>query len=484
MNLIRTIGLGPATTPDLVAGETSDFSSYERVNEFTSPKKVPSMPCYVRRPYNRNPNFVGRHDVMDKIDEALLPSSTGSSDAEGLRLFSLCGYGGLGKSQIAIQYSLERENDFDAIFLIQADSTNKLAKSFDLIAQALGFIDQTGDTDRVVSQNLVTEWLSDPRKTVSDEGNSADTQIWATASWLLIFDNADDLRILNDYWRLILEASTGSILVTSRDPLAKSMLTSNVGMDLMPMSTSDCSALLLKLVPQSEGLQVEESTTKLAKRIGGIPLAISQIAALIQRQDMTIEEFLAEYGEGSLLFELDKIQGLPHRDQYTRTLSTVWDLEKFSPSALSLLNVLIFLDPDEIAEYILKQYVPTSQVESWPNPENTYIEARSELLSTSLVKRNKDHKTLNLHRLVQEVGQGKLGVESARTYYVFAIKLLHSAWRFQDDRFSREDFKREEADKVLPHILAIHPRYPELGGEYLSSDQRRQFVTLLSESAW
>jgi hypothetical protein len=54
----------------------------------------------------------------------------------------------------------------------------------------------------------------------------------------------------------------------------------------------------------------------------------------------------------------------------------------------------------------------------------------------------------------------------------------------QYDRLSREAFKREATDRVLPHILVPHPLYYYLSADYLDNGQRKQFVILLSESAW
>ncbi len=236
---------------------------------------------------------------------------------DGIRKFALCGYGGLGKTQIAVPVSFEKEGQFDAIFLIQTDTTNNLATSFELIAQALGLIDQRGDTDRMVSRSLV-EWLPDPRKVVSSTDSSSDSRIWKPASWLLIFDNVDNLKVLDDYWGSILEASTGSILVTSRDPLAKSDLTFNKGIDLAPMSISDSICYCKPLVPQStgpthRGFCKEAGQTHRRHSLGCITKCRTH-----PETDYDYRGFLAQYGEGTLLFELDKMEGLSHIEHTKR----------------------------------------------------------------------------------------------------------------------------------------------------------------------
>ena len=61
------------------------------------------------------------------------------------------------------------------------------------------------------------------------------------ADWLIIFDNANDPYLLTDYW----PKGSGSVLVTSRDPIAKSLFcTQCSGLDLTPLSDGDGAYLL------------------------------------------------------------------------------------------------------------------------------------------------------------------------------------------------------------------------------------------------
>lgn len=463
---------------------SSDFSSYEvipQVEELIRHQKTPTMPCYLRKPHERNPNFVGRNDVMSQIDKALLPPE-GPPNSSGLRSFALCGFGGPGKSQIAVQYAFEREESFDAIFWVQADESTKLAKSFDQIAQALGLVSQADSGDRVVSRNVVMEWLCNPRK-LSTAGESHETPSKSsTATWLLVCDNADKIELLRDgYWPL--PDVNGAILVTTRDPLAKTDLT-NSGIDLSPMPAEDCGTLLRKLTLQTSGSNVEEASKALAERIGCVPLAVKQIAAAIRRKDMTIEEFLTEYGDSPLFAELKRVEDMPQQDQYKFTLSSVWGFENFSPSALSLVNLLSVMDPDQIVESILDRNISQDVLQDYPVSSAAYINARTELLKTSLVRRNKDEKVLSLHRLVQEVAKSKMGETTLLTNFLLAIQLLSQAWLVKEDRFNMEDVRKDEADKVLPHVFSIHQLYLDYRHWILPGAQKRQLVTLLQDSGW
>ena len=62
--------------------------------------------------------------------------------------------GGIGKTQIAVHYGVSRQEKFDAVFFVQADSLEKLAESFGQIAVDLGLVDEADVTDRVVSRDI------------------------------------------------------------------------------------------------------------------------------------------------------------------------------------------------------------------------------------------------------------------------------------------------------------------------------------------
>jgi hypothetical protein len=450
-------------------------------------EKAPLMPCYIRTSHVRNPNFVGRSDVIKEIDKILLPSS--QSAATGLREYVLSGFGGIGKTQIALYYAFERDDYFDAVFWVQADDITKLAKDFDTIAHCLGLLTEAELGDRVVSRSVVLEWLSNPRqrrppRNTTDANRDTASHSEVLASWLIIFDNADDIDILRDYWPI---GATGSVLVTTRNPKAKDGELTVTGTDVAPMSDIECALLLRKLVDEPSGTEIDKSAAILANKIGCVPLAISQIAALIRRRDMTISEFLKEYGgAGQLLQQLNQVKGLPLQEQYKKTIETVWGFEHFSKSALSLLHAMVFMDPDGVAESILEQKFSGVPVKSYPSPGDEFIKTRTELSNTSLVRRNKEKKTLSWHRLIQEVARERMSNDELQLSLEFSIRLLYQQWKFiTRGRFDREKFKREESDKVVPQITNIVKN--ELNSALaVAMDQgmARKFVHLLQESSW
>ena len=449
------------------------------------------MPCYVRTAVDKNPNFVSRLSIVAQIDNVLLPDGSGPGpSSSGARQFAICGFGGLGKTQVATYYAFEREKYFDAIFWVQSDSPGKLYKSFRDISKALELTDEGERADDVVIRDKVLEWLSNPHKHLdSSTPNQSTTNTSGYAKWLLIFDNADDLDLIKEF----LPPSTyGSILMTSRDPMAKVHFMGG-GIDLPPMTTSECALLLQKQMDETSSPTAYEAALKLVEKLGTVPLAISQIATQIRRNQMTIDEYLGRHDDESLLDELNKVKSLPPKEQYNFTVATVWGFEHFPGPTLALVRVMAFLDPDGIAESILEQQVAaettllntTVYLHAYPLPGDQYQHARLKVMNTSLVRRNNETKTIGWHRQIPEVVRGKMSADEQRIYYQIAIDLLSRAWEYAKDKFSRESFQRKRCDEVLPNVHYIIKTYESvLGDTVLPLGNARQLVKLLQETGW
>jgi hypothetical protein len=222
-------------------------------------RKPLKLPCYLLNTHSANEDFCGREEILEHLAAELLPSkSVVTASGTTLRQFAICGFGGIGKTEIAREFSRRHKASFDAVFWVVADEIAKLDHHYQQISLALGLEDPFQCKSQVVSREIVKGWLSNPRKYLSGPDESvqpghADSE----ATWLLIFDNADDPMILADYW----PQGSGSILITSRDPLAKSMFTrTSLGLDLGPLSQNDRILLFNQLTTISN--ESEEHTLR------------------------------------------------------------------------------------------------------------------------------------------------------------------------------------------------------------------------------
>lgn len=467
----------PIQSQDATAGSTEIAGQYQilpTLTNFLEPKRSPKIPCYVLRPHTRNLKFFGRQDILSQIQDVLAsPADATSTDKPRLRTFALCGLGGVGKTQTAAEFVFSHQQTYDAIFWVQADDAEKLAVGFSQIATELGIIDPADIGNLVVSRDLALGWLLDPYKTMKDVEESPDAA--ARAKWLLVFDNADDPELLRDYWPA---AGEGSILITSRDPLAKSHFQSSTGVDLKSFNLEEATSFILKLTDQESTKREQEPATELARRVDGLPLAITQLVAYLRRQHLTLKEVLDIFEKRSPFVELQKLD-----DYYSHTIFTVWSLEALSPAAMELLQVLSYLDPDAISESILNQEdLPDHIKGQFLASDTAYIDARLDLLRSSLVVRNQELGQITLHRLVQDVVRTRMTLEKAKEIFKLTIALVSHACPRMGHMYEPAEWNLW--DPVQPHLLRIQTFYQSSTDLGRDIDSQKSYAALLVRYAW
>lgn len=474
-DLIHVSNLATRGTTDVGPQESSVITSAD----FLKLRRVVNLPCYFLHSYVRNPDFSGRDDVMAQMDKILLPTGhQRRQTANGPQSFVLSGLGGVGKTQCALEYAFSRQDRFDAILWAHADTTPKLDESFSQISVALKLEHPAKAGDRVVSRNLVMEWLSNPVKGPQASMSEIDPAA-QRASWLLIFDNADDPSVLADYWP---SSGTGVIVLTSRDPLARKYFSSS-GMDLEPLTAESAAALLRKLSEVVDTDDEIESSIKVAKRMGGLPLAISLAAAAILRQELTFEEFLAFYEVEPKAADVRPISLKPE-NQYQYTLSTVWELDALEKPAECLLRLLSVLDPDNVDERIITQKLASGLPSDYPDTKAAFIKARTSLLKSSLVKRDKSSSQLSIHRLTQDFVRLKMSSAVLQDHFGTAVRFCMQYWPIPVVAVSYSTTTWPASQAVASHVLFLRELWMKQPALADDPNVKQQLADLTWRVAW
>ncbi|KAF2092428.1 TPR-like protein, partial [Rhizodiscina lignyota] len=434
------------------------------------------LPCY-SVPHDQDKNFYARDYALETIKEALCSGKAEVKPSMKPQSYPLCfavhGPGGMGKTQIAAQFVSIHRTCFDAVLWINAENASKISQAFSEFAVELGLISEGSidARDQSFTRDIVKRWLVNPLKDL--RGGSKEK-----ASWLLVFDGVEHGELLNDFWPY---NGPGSILITSRNPYSWA-----VSLELKPFSTDEATEYLMKITGLEKDNRTvvsdeeKASAVTIARRLGGLPLALAQMGAIIAHQSLSFTEFLRSYEERGgqqefLEWNIDRVR--PQLSNYEHNVASVWAFDSLSLGAFELLNIMSMLDPDWIPERLF------DRTEDDTKETVNYKDARNELLVRSLATRNKRDKAIFIHRLVQDVTRTRMGVTELRRVFFACVRLISSRWPFEVFTWRHGVARWEECEELFPHIERLKTLFPEITPS-VDSFEDYQFARLLVDAGW
>jgi hypothetical protein len=344
------------------------------------------IPSIWHIPYRRNPFFTGRESVLEEVHRRLTTTkATALTQPQ-----AISGLGGIGKTQIAVEYAYRFRNDYQYILWASAASRDTLLLDFVSLAGLLNLPEQQFPDQQNIIIAAVKHWLA------------------TCDSWLLILDNADDLTIIYDF---LPPGTHGHILITTRAQTAGTLANS---IEIQEMDQQEGMLLLLRrarrLAPDALLDQASEEDRATAEAIvaamAGLPLALDQAGAFIEETQCSLSDYLHLYRTR----QADVLQrrGSLETD-YPDSVMTTWPLafekiQQGNPAAADLLRLFAFLDPDMIPENIITRGAIElgQKIQAIAAEPMKFNEALGVLRNYSLIRRNDDN-TLTIHRLVQAV---------------------------------------------------------------------------------
>ncbi len=401
-------------------------------HERARPAALPAFPPIWMIPYPPNPYFTGREDLLTQLVTALKSGTTTALTQ------TITGLGGIGKTQLAIEYAYQHHQDYQAIFWVRADTHENLVSDFAAIAREL----QLPEKDAKELQQTVVA-----------------VQAWLRAygGWLLILDNADDLALARDF---LPPSYGGQVLLTTRAQ-ALGRLAQRIEVNTMPQEVAILfllrrAGLLASDAPLEQASpQDRKQADVLVRELGRLPLALDQAGAYIEETPCSIDEYLRLYHtrRAALL----KLGGGLVSDHPT-SVATTWSLafasvEQANPAAADLLRLFAFLHPDAFPEGLLRkgllQLDPPLQVLG--TDDMAFHEAMRTLGAYSLLRRDPATQTLSIHRLVQAVLIDAMSQETFQAWVACATRLLYAALPEK----GKVTFPHwAEWERLLPHLLA------------------------------
>ena len=223
------------------------------------------------RGYQRNPQFVGRTELLETLRNKLCQTQERTFNHR----VALYGMGGVGKTQVALEYVFKYKSEYNSMFWITADSLANLQSRFQEIARVTQCVN-TDENDAVSLARDVLTWL--------------EKQI----SWLLVLDNVDNISIIYDYLPDV-SAGNGNLLITSRDPNVTGIPAQGLEVEVFKPQTAAEMLLLHANMTHKQDSETRSHAMTIVHELGFLALAIEQAAAFIRTSLRDISQFMAVY---------------------------------------------------------------------------------------------------------------------------------------------------------------------------------------------
>lgn len=95
----------------------------------------------------------------------------------------------------------------------------------------------------------------------------------------------------------------------------------------------------------------------------------------------------------------------------------------------------------------------------FPADQTLYLNAKTDLIKVSLVKRVKEDNQLMLHRLVPDVIQAHMAATEALEIFQFAVSLVLRAWPTSFLHFDHFPATWVKLEELLRHVLKLQQAY-------------------------
>ncbi|TKK89308.1 tetratricopeptide repeat protein [Herbidospora galbida] len=369
----------------------------------------------------KNPHFTGREDLLLALRDNVAQVSTVVLEP---RASALQGQGGVGKTQLAIEYAWRYRRHYDVVYWIPAEKRELVPASLAALAPHLGLPTSAGlgieETARTVKRALER---GEPYR-----------------KWLLIFDNADDPASLRDY----IPSGPGHALITSRNPQWGSRV-QTLRVDVFDREESK--TFLAKRIRRE---LPDEKLDILAEKLGDLPIALEQAGALMYETAMDLDEYLA-----LLESQTTGLMRMGRSDDYPQSMAAAWQLSVHQlrtrlPEAIDILRCCAFFGPEPIPRDVFRRGTEAETPRIAPILADPLLltKALSVLGRFALAKIDSTTRTIQVHRLIQSLLREELDPKQQHDIrHEVHLLLAHSAPKDPEDTANWKAF-----EELVPHI--------------------------------
>jgi tetratricopeptide (TPR) repeat protein len=349
--------------------------SLQEIVEGQSPEQAPEVWGNVPP---RNPVFTGRRALLEQLENRLRTQNVAAVLPQALH-----GEGGVGKSQIAIEYAYRHRGDYDVIWWVPSERPAQILASLIELGNRLGL--EVGN--EVIS---AVPKVRDALRAGTPYGN-----------WLLVFDNAETPETVRGYFP---EEGTGKVLITSRNQ-EWNAIAESLEVDVFTRAES------VRLLRRRNPNLPESDAERLADALGDLPLAIEHASAWLHATDMAVGDYLRTIRDKQeQLAELDLAPG--YEMPVAAAANVALDrLAEENLAALQLLQVCSFFAPEPISRDLfegVRGAMGAPELDEVLKNPSRLNQAIRDIQKYVLARIDHRGNSLQLHRLVRKVLQDSI----------------------------------------------------------------------------
>ena len=341
-------------------------------------------------PYRGTINFLGRTQELELLKQKF-------NQTDCIVINAIAGMGGVGKTELAIQYALARSQDYPGgICWIEGGGKNIEQQIIDFgkVHLNLNFSKAIKDLDS--SKQVSWCW-----------------QHWREGKVLVIFDNVNLYSSIKPY--LPPSNSRFQILITSRSRL----LTSTQRLELKTLKLNIAVALLESFIGRERLQKEKQVAEEICKWLGRLPLGLELVGRYLERKpNLSLSEMLQRLeakglGERSL-----------EKSKFTSDITAQWGVkeafelswQELSPLAQDIGCLLCIFALVPIPWKLVEECLSRQDLEDLEEARDDF------LVDLHLIQRDGNEK-YKLHELIREFFQNKLVIRLQPTKLSQAVAL-------------------------------------------------------------
>jgi tetratricopeptide (TPR) repeat protein/DNA-binding CsgD family transcriptional regulator len=387
-NKIHSIWISILVTMTILFGmfylKTDNFNKHNSFKKasISSELAIPSESTLLHRPF-----------IMSQITKAL-------QHGRNLQTIVLAGGGGYRKTTLARQFASNQQTDL--IWEINSETQESVLESFEELSQALAISDKDKKT-----LDKITE-IKDPIERQSGIINFVHEKLITRYSWVLLFDNVDNLKLIQSYIpHKISTPHKGIVLITTRFKDLNLKNGNPHTIYINELDSKDKLSLFLKIMNSDNGrndfYKSTSQTEEFLKQIPPYPLDVSLAAYYLKATSTSYIDYLHQlekYPKEFLDLEKDVFRS---KNDYQKTRYSIITLSlseilKAHKDFKELLLLICLLNSQNIIKQMLDSHKGVVVADNLMFHLKKY-----DLIKDSHMSRFQSLPTFSIHRSTQNI---------------------------------------------------------------------------------